>query len=504
MRGPTDIALLRAALLALVLGCALPAPALAQSTNYWSNQFGNRARLLGGSVVGSVEDLSAVYYNPGVLALLDDPQFLLAGNVYQLTSLSVQDGLGQGRDIGSSRLVGVAPLFAGRLRLGFLGKHRLAYTFLTRQSVDLRLEERSPLGGEDLFGIADLRFTTGDVRLEQSLGEYWAGLSWSYPLTEHIGIGVTPFVAVRRQKVRQQLEVQGLGESGLSGMAFQSREFYFRHARLLAKLGVGADYGTWRFGMSLTTPGLVSALGRGQSGVDSTLVTQGTAPSQVITDFQEGLAATYRSPWSVAAGASRSFFGDTRLHLSAEWFAPVSEYRILDAAPVTAQSTGEELNTDVTLRLDDVLNVGVGLEHRYSEVLNLYLSFSTDFSAARPSTNVSTALSGWDLYHFASGASFQVARYDVTLGGIFAFGDLTTPRTLEFIPGDAISRRLEPPGSARLEYYRFTLVLGLSILRPRNTTTGSAGPAPVRERPSAPASPTGPGAPATVPVAPDL
>jgi hypothetical protein len=206
----------------------------------------------------------------------------------------------------------------------------------------------------------------------------------------------------------------------------------------------------------------------------------------------------------VAAGASRSFFGDTRLHLSAEWFAPVPEYRILDAAPVTAQSTGEELNTDVTLRLDDVLNVGVGLEHRYSEVLNLYLSFSTDFSAARPSTNVSTALSGWDLYHFASGASFQVARYDVTLGGIFAFGDLTTPRTLEFIPGDAISRRLEPPGSARLEYYRFTLVLGLSILRPRNTTTGSAGPAPVRERPSAPASPTGPGAPATVPVAPDL
>lgn len=502
MPGPSHLHALRVALLVAVLGCVLPGPARAQSTNYWSNQFGNRARLLGGSVVGSAEDLSAVYYNPGTLALLEDPQFLLAGNVYQLTSLSLQDGLGQGKDIGSSRLVGVAPLFAGRLRLGFLGKHRLAYTFLTRQSVDLRLEERTPLGGADLFGIPDLRFATGEVRLEQSLGEYWAGLSWSYPLTEHIGIGVTPFVAVRRQKVRQQLLVQGLGEGGLAGTAFQAREFYFRHVRLLAKLGAAADYGTWRFGMSLTTPGLISAMGKGQSGVDSTLVTQGTAPSQVVTDFQEGLSATYRSPWSVAGGVSRSFGDNTRLHVSAEWFAPVSRYSILDASPFTAQSTGEELSTDVTLELDDVLNFGVGLEHRYSERLNLYLSFSTDFSAARPSSDVSTALSGWDLYHFASGGSFQVGRYDITLGGIFAFGDLVTPRTLEFVPGDAISRRLEPPGSARVEYYRFTLVLGLSILRPKNT--GPTASAPTRERPPPPATPSGPGSPATVPVAPDL
>lgn len=498
----TRLPALRVARLIAVLACALPRPALAQSTNYWSNQFGNRARLLGGSVVGSAEDLSAVYYNPGALALMDDPQFLLAGNVYQLTSVSLQNGLGEGKDIGSSRLVGVAPLFAGRLRLGFLGKHRLAYAFLTRQSVDLRLEERSPLGGDDLFGIPDLRSSVGEVRLEQSLGEYWAGLSWSYPLTEHIGIGVTPFVGVRRQKVRQQLTVQGLGESGLAGTAYQAREFYYRHVRLLAKLGVAADYGTWRFGMSVTTPGLIGALGLGQTGVDSTLVTQGSAPSQVVTDFQEGLSATYRSPWSVAAGASRSFGDDTRLHVSAEWFAPVSRYRILDASPFIAQSTGEQLDTDVTLELDDVLNVGVGLEHQYSERLNLYLSFSTDFSAARPSNDVATSLSGWDLYHFATGGSFQVGRYDVTLGGIFAFGDLVTPRTLEFIPGDAISRRLEPPGSARVEYYRMTLVLGLSILRPRSTAP--AAPAAREPPPAARSLGTPGGGSSAVPVAPDL
>lgn len=494
--GPAD-AVLRAAL--LVLACALPWPALAQSTNYWSNQYGNRARLLGGSVIGSVQDLSATYYNPGALALLDDPQFLLAGNVYQFINLSVQNSLGEGRDLFTSRVIGLAPLFAGRIRFGFLGKHRLAYTFFTRQYVDLRLEDRSPLTGANLFGIPDLTFNSGNVLLESSLGEYWGGLSWSYPLTEHIGIGVTPFIAVRRQRVREQLVVQGLGASGLAGMAFQSREIYYQNVRVLAKLGVAADYGTWRFGMSLTTPQFLSAAGRGETGLDSTLVSQGTTPAQVVSNFQDGLSSQYHSPWSVGAGLSRSF-GSSRLHLSAEWFAPVSEYHVIDSDPFIGQSTGEELNTDVTLRLDDVLNVGLGLEHRYSEGLNLYLSFSTDFSATPPSTDVALALSGFDLYHFATGASFQVGRYDVTLGGVFSFGDLNTPRTLEFIPGDAITRRLETPGSARVEYYRITAVVGLSLLSQKKTAPAE----PSREKPPTPAGQPGAGSSATVPVAPGL
>ena len=499
VRGPASLAVPRAALLAGVLACALPSPALAQTTNYWSQQYGNRARLLGGSVVGSVQDLSAVYYNPGALALLEDPQFLLAGSVYQLINLSLQNSLGEGRDLGSSRVAGLAPLFAGRLRFGFLGKHRLAYAFLTRQTVDLRLEERSPLTGANLFGIPDLSFTTGNVLIESTLGEYWGGLSWSYPLTEHIGIGATSFVAVRRQRVRQQLVVQGLGESGLAGTAFQAREFYFQGLRVPGKFGVAADYGAWRFGMSLTTPEFLSAAGKGETGLDSTLVSQGTTPPQVITNFQDDLPAAYHSPWSVGAGVSRSF-GATRLHLSAEWFAPVSEYRIIDSNPFIAQSTGEELSSDVTQRLDDVLNVGMGLEHRYSEGLNLYLSFSTDFSAAPPSTNVSTALSGWDLYHSATGASFHVGRYDVTLGGIFSFGTLNTPKPVDFIPGDAISRRLETPESARVEYYRISVVFGASLLSPKKAAPAE----PPREKPPAPADQAGAASPSTsVPVAPD-
>ncbi|HJN91846.1 MAG TPA: long-chain fatty acid transport protein, partial [Dehalococcoidia bacterium] len=61
---------MRSRLAVAVVLCCLAAPdtAAAQDSNYWTIQYGNRARLLGGSAVGSASDLSAVYYNPGRLA----------------------------------------------------------------------------------------------------------------------------------------------------------------------------------------------------------------------------------------------------------------------------------------------------------------------------------------------------------------------------------------------------------------------------------------------------
>ncbi|MFQ5582925.1 MAG: long-chain fatty acid transport protein, partial [Calditrichia bacterium] len=50
----------------------------AQDANYWTNQYGARANLLGGAVVGSVVDLSGTFYNPGALPFLKNTDFILA------------------------------------------------------------------------------------------------------------------------------------------------------------------------------------------------------------------------------------------------------------------------------------------------------------------------------------------------------------------------------------------------------------------------------------------
>ena len=67
--------LLAISLLGLTL---LTARAYAQDAHYWTDQYGSRSRLLGGAVIGSVDDLAAVYYNPARLALIPDPGLLLS------------------------------------------------------------------------------------------------------------------------------------------------------------------------------------------------------------------------------------------------------------------------------------------------------------------------------------------------------------------------------------------------------------------------------------------
>ncbi|MGW8284062.1 MAG: hypothetical protein ACWGON_12245, partial [Gemmatimonadota bacterium] len=87
-----------------------PGASRAQDAQYWTNDSGNRARLLGGVMVGSASDLSAVYYNPGRLALLKEPEAFLTGYVFNYDYLKVTDPDVDGEGITSSRVDAAAAL----------------------------------------------------------------------------------------------------------------------------------------------------------------------------------------------------------------------------------------------------------------------------------------------------------------------------------------------------------------------------------------------------------
>ena len=74
-----------------------PAPLKAQDANYWTHQYGTRATLLGGVVVGSALDLSGTYYNPGVLGLIEDPDSFIAAKVFQYPRITLEDFGKKGR-----------------------------------------------------------------------------------------------------------------------------------------------------------------------------------------------------------------------------------------------------------------------------------------------------------------------------------------------------------------------------------------------------------------------
>jgi len=138
---------LRLGLTVIIPALALAGKATVQDTHYWTEQYGNRARLLGGAVIGSASDLSAVYYNPGRLALTTDAEVLLAGDVVEYSATKIGNAAGD-KDLASTRFSLSPSLFAGELRFGWLGKSRLAFSFLTRAFSDFTTEGRLASTGD--------------------------------------------------------------------------------------------------------------------------------------------------------------------------------------------------------------------------------------------------------------------------------------------------------------------------------------------------------------------
>jgi hypothetical protein len=437
---------------------ASPGSALSQDAQYWTNQYGNRARLLAGSVIGSSSDLASVYYNPGALALVENPELLLAGNVFEYTQYRVDVASIPSSDLGSSKIGGAPSLFAGELKLPFLGSDRFAYNFLTRYSADIRIEERFQAARDDLSALPELAELQGSLRLEEKLTETWVGVTWATLLGERWGIGVSPYVTIRSQQFGQQSIFERVDSAGQAAISLRGRDIRFNNWRLLAKLGVSARYEPWRFGLTITTPSL-NVWGSGSAARDSTVISQGGAGG-IGGGLAEDVPADYRSPFSVGAGVGYTWHETTTLHVAAEYFAKVSRGEVLD---LSAQLAGETVPAGMTQHLDDVLNLAVGLQHVFSERIEAYGGFSTDFSAKIDEEPAVFPISSWDIYHVSGGANFSLGRSEFTLGSVVAWGS-GPAKTVGSTNNIRIDEALGLPTETSISYFRLTFILGFTIL----------------------------------------
>jgi hypothetical protein len=450
MRQLIGRALALAALTQLLPGSS----ASAQDTQYWTNQYGNRARMLGGSVIGSVSDISAVFYNPGRLAINPTTGLILAGNVFQATGVTRETGLG---DLSSTKIDALPALFAGEFTLGFMGKSRLAYSLLTRQNFDIAVSARGSLEAFDVPGLD----TGAEIRFDQNLGESWGGLSWAWPLGDRFGIGVTWFGALRSQRSREQTLALAVTDADRAGVILQGLEFDYTDFRFLWKLGFGADLGDWQVGISVTTPS-VHIAGSGTITLDEILVEQdlnddGQYRTFIRADQQE-VPSLYKSPFSFGAGASRQF-GETTLHGSIEWFDGVGEWTVLQAEPVDPQVGEGTVTPSVTDDLDSVLNWALGLQHEFPGAFGGYIGFRTDRSAAPEASLSNSTLSFWDIYHLSGGATFTVGRSSFTMGMIYAFGD-DTALPIRLSPELLASA---PQREDNVTFRRITFIIGFEL-----------------------------------------
>ena len=390
---------------------------------------------------------------------METPEAFLAGLSVKFSDLTITDAVQPSGDLTTSGTSLTPSLIAGEIPLRG-PRHRLAYSLLTRYDTRADGLAKNDSSG-DTFALPTIALVSDAFRFAHGMSEHWVGGTYAYEASDNFGIGATLFLAVRNQSGQSQDLLQVLTTDNLALVSDISTGFTYRHWRVLSKIGVAGRFLDWNVGVTLTTPSL-SLAGGGSTFNNFTLVGQTLTPAgnpltEIATDAQTGLAAEYRSPVSLAGGASHTF-GATTMHFSAEWFQSVDLYTVLDSQPFQSQTSDRTVDTAVRQELDSVMNAAVGLEHVFNPGLKAYAGFHTDFSALARNSQSNVSLALWDLYHISAGATFQALGQDFTLGANLAFGGVAIDKQeLE------ASARIGLPDQTEVSIQQITVLLGFNF-----------------------------------------
>jgi len=442
----------------------LAAPVRAQDAQYWTQQYGGSADLLGGMVVGSVVDLSTTFYNPAGLAFYTSPSIVLSAKGYEYQSIKVEGGTGFGSNLNSTKFSEGPGLFAGSLTFNPLKGHRFAYSLLTRQSFDVRFDTRGTGQGDVLAEYPGSESYGGEIVIDQNLDDTWGGLTWAHAVGEKTGIGVTTYVAYRNQRSRANNLLEALSAGGETAVAVRTSDISYNNFRLLWKAGVMWQSSPLSVGVTVTTPSLNitgsgwTLMNRTTVGVD--LDGDGTPDDAVTANYQPDLKSEYKSPVSAAIGAAWTR-GNTKVYASAEWFDSIDRYNVLNSVPFVSQTEGDTLQNEATAAASSVFNAGIGLEQTLNPKVRFYGAFRTDASSFVPYDGRQVSFSTWDIAHLSAGSGFTLGRFALTLGVSYSFGDHDVSEPFDL--GEPSTTTFDPVGTRSVKYQRFKVLAGLNV-----------------------------------------
>lgn len=450
--------------------------ASAQDGHYWTQQYGTKSMLLSGSVIGGVEDLGAVYYNPGRLALIANPAFLLSASVYEYNQLSATDAVGDKQSVSKSEIKGVPTLAAGTFKIKFLPNHHFAYAIMTRQLSDLSFTYKNEVEGDIFSTLPGDEWFNGEIGFTNKGNEQWIGLTWSHAFTKNLSVGVTTNLVNNNQTKGANIDLRALSFAPADTMVatyHYSRNYDYSELGLLWKIGMAATFEKWLLGLTIKTP-MARLSGKGNYSYEeyfSSIPGLNDKVETYTTSNQESLEVKSKSPWAVGIGITR-LIGKNKIHLSTEWYSGVSKYTLMQAQDHLSQSNpANTIGFQLTDEFRSVLNAGIGAELYISEHVSGFASFSTDFSSIgsditrfiqrqKESSNNAWAA---DFYHYGGGVVLNFKGADLTLGVTHTGATQEVPRLINFPDEGGGGNIFDPNAKANLKWDRWRLVFSFSF-----------------------------------------
>ena len=420
--------------------------ASSQNGHYWTQQYGTKSMLLSGSVIGGVEDLGAVYYNPARLSQIEGKLFVLSADVYEYNALKVKDPFGDKTSISQNDLSGIPNLTAGTFTIPFLKNHYFGWSIMVRGNTDLSFNYKNDVH-EDVFNdIPGTEYFGAELGILSKTKEQWFGGAWAYPFNDKLSIGLSGFLSVLDIAKGTTTNLYALTEAGQTATFQDSKEIKFHHISALLKLGLSYQREKAIYGLTIKTPQLGID---GNAKFNKEYIFVGIEgvhenPYQFIATHQKELATNYRSPWSLGIGTSQQLGSRLTVYASSEYYMNVKEYTLFEAKDYISQSSNEINSFKYTDKLKSVINGGFGLEFVLSDKIRAYGSFCTDFSAVEDNPisfigNKESATNSTlkaDFYHFGGGFVLSFKKADITFGTTYTGGKQYMSRAFNFPSGN--------------------------------------------------------------------
>ncbi len=473
------------AVLSLLILCFYSSKTAAQDDHYWAQQYGANSTLMGGAMVGGVNDNSAVYYNPAALSFINNPSLSIDANVYKMDKITIDDGAGEGMDLNSAQLSVYPQIISGMLNLFKSDRFRFSYAILTRNHnnvlINARYIGKPDPGSPDTPPLPSVSFV-GVYDYTNQLTEQWFGMGIGYKISEKLGIGATFYSCYRGQSYQLTnyvREVSGTDTSYTYGTKTVDEAIKYSTFRLIAKAGLSYITGPWKLGLTLTTPS-IGLYGNGsvQREISSIFVSENPdaeVQNFILADRQTDVKTNYKHPLSVAIGTD--FHTDkTRIVFTAEYFFKIGTYHLMEAPaepffypPTLQDSAYFKSQIDNFLHVENaakpVFNVALGFSQVLYKNLSLLMGASTDFSSYTSpgeSKELLHGFSGFDIYHFSTGISYQRKKNTFSIGFSYAFSPAK-----QIPPYSVINQNPDFAGEARISSHLYAVVFGYTYFLPK-------------------------------------
>ena len=180
----------------------------------------------------------------------------------------------------------------------------------------------------------------------------------------------------------------------------------------------------------------------------------------------DDIDAKRKEPFSVAFGMGIPI-GKSKIHMNVQWYNGIQAYDVLKI-PEIESDTEEPVVFQFKDEYKSIVNFGIGAEIYLSPRINIYGSFTSDYSPYNLNANIFDVIDEdqrdvnlrIDYFHLGYGVSMKFKNVNMVFGGTYTSGDSSFKRPIN-LPSD------EPVGleneSANIELTRWGFLVGLEI-----------------------------------------